>query len=240
MSKIKESVVLGTGRLSFPFLFEPQEPEGKGKPKFTTSFIIPKDAVLKRPGHPDMTMAEMKKAVQRMAANTAKEKWGDAIPAKVKKQIKEAAWFRDGDEKFDEDREKNYMYEASYIFNASAWPTKNGNARFLIFGKNPRQPITDPEEVYGGRFAKIQVSSWAYDFQLEKGGKAQGIGLIIEAIQVLTIDGDPGAPFGGGAAAEDAASAFGAGDGSDDPLNYEDSGDSGSPDSGDFDDDLGL
>ena len=57
----------------------------------------------------------------------------------------------------------------------------------VVVGPNPNIPITDEEEVYGGRWARAQVNAFAYDV-----GGNKGVAFGLNMIQLLDHD----EPFG--------------------------------------------
>lgn len=249
----KPTTVIGTGRLSFPHLFEAKaqlDQDGNETDRFkhVTDFLIPKDAVLKRPGMADLSMESMLKSLRVIASDAAKYKWKGgpkAIPSEVRLYITKNQFMRDGDELFteymekacaglegdelveaqEEATEKYSLLKGHYRFRASNWPHKNnGAAKFNIVGKNPRQIIDDEEEVYGGRFANLQVSAYAYAGDSAKQIPA-GVSFILENVQLTDIDGEKGEPFFDGMEADmDASEAFG-GASENDASNYEEDGD---------------
>ena len=191
--------VIGTGRLSFPHLLEPQYDETKkdAKGTYTTDLLIPKDAVLVRPSLGNLTLKQMTSSIKGMMAEEAKKKWKGKVPAAVRKYIENEEWLKDGDEKYEDDPETNWMFQNCWILRAKHWERRNGKLPFAIVGENPTVEVYDEDEVYGGRYANIQISAWAYDKKKEYGN--QGVSFIIRNIQVVSVNGDKGEPFGGGA-----------------------------------------
>lgn len=217
---MSESCVLGTGRLSYPYLFEPRIDPKKANDRgsYNTDLLIAKDTVLVRPNHKDLPVAKQLDAVEAMMMEAAKSKWNGKVPAAVKKAITARNWLHDGDEKYEEDTDANWMYENCWIVRAKNWAKKNGKLPFAIVGKNPSSPITDEDEVYGGRYANLLISAWAYDKQKEYGSR--GVSLVLNAVQVMTLEGQKGDAFGGGAHIPSCEDAFGAAE-ADDPSYYD-------------------
>lgn len=160
-------------RVTFPNLFEAKAVNGQGDPKFSASFLFPKD-------HPQK--AELERAI--VAA--AKEKWGDAKYGDVLKALKAAdkLAMHDGDAKSDYEG-----YAGNYFVNAS------NKVRPLIIGPQREPLVASDGKPYSGAYVNCILEIWAQDNQYGKRINASLLG-----VQFLR-DGDR--LSGGGVAAAD-------------------------------------
>lgn len=195
---------------SFPTLGQPKA-FGGGEPKYGLTLLIPKTIKLSAP---ITNKAGEKVSISLLDAikNTAVEKWGskaDAMIAKIKAAPK--GWpIRDGD------KEKPDLmgYPGHYFLAVSA---KKDNPPGLV--DRLRNKI-DASEIYAGCYVRATLICYAYDNEFGK-----GFGFSLQNVQKL---GD-GKKFTGKKAAEDDFDEVE--DESDDPENYEESGN---------DDDMGF
>lgn len=146
---MSEKVITPEAVLSYPYLFETQDPmEEGGEAKYGAVFVFLEGA--------DLT------ALKKSVIEAAKEKWGDKAVGMLRdKKIRSP--FRDDAE------DKGYP-EGSVFITArskarpgvvSIYPDPNN-------GGKPT-PITDPELIYPGCFVKASVRAFAYDVKGNKG-----------------------------------------------------------------------
>jgi hypothetical protein len=169
MAKIR----LENVRLTFPQLFEPKQVNGQGDPKFSASFLLPRD-------HPQLN------AVAAAITEAATEKWG-AKTADALKTLKAADRLavHDGDAKADYDG-----YAGSVFINAS------NKIRPLVIGPQ-REPLAASDgKPYSGCYVSAIIDFWAQDNQFGKRVNASLLGV------QFTRDGERLAG-GGVAAADD-------------------------------------
>ena len=141
-------------RLTFPNLFEPKAVNGQGEPKFSASFLFPRN-------HPQV--GEIAKAVQEAAT----AKWGEKAPAMLQ-QLKAADKLpvHDGDAKSDYDG-----YAGNLFINAS------NKVRPLVIDGN-RAPLTAADgKPYSGCYVNAIVAIWAQDNQFGKRVNASLLGV---------------------------------------------------------------
>lgn len=186
MAENNTKVVTGKVRLSFPNLFKARAAEEGQDPKFSVEILIPKT---------DVKTVEKIRAAQNAAAGTDKGRktlgdnaptWGsDKFPHK-----KFSDTLRDGD---DEDENEDRPERTGHWFMnvRSSEQFKPG-----VVDKD-RQPVLDQSEVYGGVYARVSMTAYAYSTQGNK-----GITFGLNNVQVLGY----GESFG--AAREKAEDAF--------------------------------
>lgn len=155
-------VITGKVRLSYAFIWEPQE-DDDGVEKYSTSFLIPKE---------DTETFEKIKAAVLAARKLGKEKkWGNKLPKDLRFPV------RDGDVEVEEN-DKEEAYRGHWFINATS-----KRAPEIVDRK--RQPITDPDKVYSGCYVRLSVNFYPYD---HKGNK--GIACGLNNIQFIA-DGEP-------------------------------------------------
>lgn len=136
MSKTKEriKVVIGPGRFSFPFLFEPQATESGDK--YSVTLLLP-------PG------TDTKPLLDAMIA-CAKEAWGPDRAKWAKKARMPEDVIRDASE-------KNLAgYEEGWKFISATSKQQPG-----VVDAN-KDTVTDPAAVYAGRWGRVNVTPYAY------------------------------------------------------------------------------
>lgn len=174
----KTKVVTGKVRLSYPTLFKARAAEEGQDPKFSVEVLIPKT---------DTKTVDKIRAAQNAAANApgAEKKlgtaalptWGsDKFPAK-----KFTDTLRDGD---DEDESDGRPERAGHWFMnvRSSAQYKPG-----VVDKD-LDPVIDESQVYGGVYARVSMTAFAFNTQGNK-----GISFGLNSVQVLGY----GDPFGG-------------------------------------------
>ncbi len=141
------SYVIAPVRLSYTHLTEPYKSDGAAPNdpgKYTTAVLIPKsekDAI-----------AAIQAAVEEAAQRGKATAWGGRIPGNLKRPL------RDGSEK-DNGGE---AYENAMFFNASS---KN---RVPVYDRN-NIPISDPEQIYSGMWAAVEVVFYPFAVTANKG-----------------------------------------------------------------------
>ena len=142
-------------RVTFPNLFEAKAVNGQGEPKFSASFLFPKD-------HPQ------KAEIERAIVEAAKAKWGDAKYGDVLKALKAAdkLAMHDGDAKSDYDG-----YSGNFYINAS------NKIRPLVIDGN-RSPLTAVGgKPYSGSYVNCILELWGQDNQYGKRVNASLLGV---------------------------------------------------------------
>lgn len=142
-------------RVTFPALFTPKQVNGQGDPKYSASFLFPKN-------HPQ------KAEIERAIVETAKEKWGEKKYSDVLKALKagDKMCLHDGDAKSDYDG-----YAGNYFINAS------NKIRPLVIDGN-RSPLTaNDDKPYSGCYVNAIVEVWAQDNDFGKRINASLLGV---------------------------------------------------------------
>jgi hypothetical protein len=170
------------GRLAFPALFKPKAYQEGSKEYYQTSILFDKETDL----------SDMRREIKLAAA--------EAFGKDPKTWPKIEMPWRDGDQKED---------LAGY---AGCWYVSAKSLRKVKIVDGQKQPVTDEEEVYGGRYARIAVRA-----KLVPNGSSYFVSLYLQAVQVRTVSGDKGDSFAGGV---DVDSAFDAEDEVDDDLSF--------------------
>ena len=166
------NIVTGKVRLSYAHIWEPAAIKDS-EPKFSVSLIIPKSD--------KETVNKIKKAIEE-AKEDGKAKFGGKIPPNLKLPL------RDGDI----ERPDDEAYRNSYFINATS------KEKPQVVDKNV-QPILDQSEVYSGCYARVSISIYPFNKEVNK-----GIGCGLGNIQKIA-DGEP---LGGRTRAEDDFSVY--------------------------------
>ena len=177
------NIVTGKVRLSYAHVWEPAAINDSSDLKYSVSIIIPKSD--------KETVNKIKKAIEQ-AKEDGKAKFGGKIPPNLKLPL------RDGDI----ERPDDPAYENSYFINATS------KEKPQIVEKNV-QPILDQSEVYSGCYARVSISIYPFNKEVNK-----GIGCGLGNIQKIA-DGEP---LGGRTRAEDDFSVYADDDDDDDFL----------------------
>lgn len=157
-------VVIGPCRMSFPHFFEPQETDGGDR--YQANFLFP----------PNWKKQPDFKKFEDALYQCMEDKFGD-----------ERDWpngrnDRGPDQVVRKAEEKDYEgYKPGWFFLKAASRDPVG-----IVDAN-REEVTNPREIYGGRWCRISVTVKAYD------NKSKGVGVYLNSVQVLDHD----EPFGG-------------------------------------------
>lgn len=139
-------IVTGEVRLSYAYLFEPRAASDDEDEKYSCMVLIPKT---------DKATVRKILAAEKQAAEVGKAKhFGGKIPNNLK------SVFRDGDEEGDFD--KNPELEGHYFMNVSA-KRKPG-----LVNKD-KSPITSPDDIYSGCYARVALGAFAYNYNGSKG-----------------------------------------------------------------------
>lgn len=162
-----KNIITPTFRCSFPALFKPGKMEGSvGEPKYSVVMVFPKSVDIK--------------ALKELAAAAVEEKYGrDPKTQKLKTPPNFRNPFRDGDT--EQNAEGAPKYPGCIFLSASSLKQPG------IVGP-ANTPLSNPDEVYGGMYARAYVSAYVYD---QSGNRGVAFGL--QALQ-KTKDGEP---FGG-------------------------------------------
>lgn len=144
MTTVAQTKVLtGKGRLSYAYVWAPQEQDGQD-PKYSTSFLFPKK---------DKDTLEKLNAAIEAAKEVGRKKWGGKIPINLRTPL------RDGDEEADE---KGEEYRGHFFFNATSRDAPG------IVDAECNQ-ILDKSEVYSGCYARLSVKLYPYDVNGNRG-----------------------------------------------------------------------
>lgn len=168
-------VVTGKVRLSFPNLFKAKAATEKQEPKFGVEILIPKTDT--------KTVAKIRAAQNAaVASEKGKKIFGDTAPTygagKLSKKITDT--LRDGD---DEDEQDGRPERAGHWFISARSPQQYKPG---VVDKD-LQPVLDESEAYGGVYARVSMTAFAFD---NEGNKGVSFGL--NSVQLLGY----GEPFG--------------------------------------------
>lgn len=158
------TIVTGKVRFSFVHVFEPQEPQGDGDPKYSVTLLIPK---ADKP-----TLTAIRAAMAEAREKFCQRNGANALPPKPLTTL------HDGDGQRDNGEEYGPECKGCYVITVSS---KNKP----IIVDSQRLPITDPGEVYSGCYGRAQINFYGYNRSGKKGVSA---GLL--SIQKLH-DGEP-------------------------------------------------
>jgi hypothetical protein len=160
-----QKVITGVVRLSYPHLFEPKKPaQPDDKVKYSATVLLPKTDT--------ETKTAIDAAIDAAKQKGAKDKWG-GMPKLVPTPV------HDGDGARPSDGEDfGPECKGCWVFTAS-----NADKPGII--DRDKTPITVPNEIYGGVYARVSVRFYPYMY----GGK-KGVGCIL--LNVMKIkDGEP-------------------------------------------------
>ena len=138
-------LITNTVRLSFVHLLEPAETLA-GDMKYSTQILIPKSDTA--------TLGKIENAIEAAKEIAKAKNWNGKIPANLNMPL------RDGDEEFDDDG--NAKIPGHYFMNVSC-KTKPGIVDRYV------QPLTDPERVYSGVYARVSLNAFGYSAAGNKG-----------------------------------------------------------------------
>ena len=166
-------VVTGKVRFSFVHIFEPQEPQGGGEPKYSVTLLIPKNDTA--------TLQKIKAAQAEARENFCKRNGVNALPAKPNHTLHDGDGVRDSGDPYGPECKGCYVITVS-------------SKQKPAIVDNFRNPITDPGEVYSGCYGRASINFYGYNSNGKKGISA---GLL--SIQKL----HDGEPFGTVGSADD-------------------------------------
>ena len=166
-------VVTGKVRFSFCHLFEAQEPQGGGDPKYSVTLLIPKSD--------KATMQKIQAAMQEARDNFCKKNGAAALPAKPTHTLHDGDGTRPSGDPFGAECKGCWVITVS---------SKQKPVVVDAFGNQ----VTDPAEVYSGCYGRASINFYGYN---RSGKKGLSAGLL--AIQKL----HDGEPFGTVGSADD-------------------------------------
>lgn len=166
-------VVTGKVRFSFCHLFEAQEPQGGGDPKYSVTLLIPKSDTV--------ALQKIQKAMQEARDNFCAKNGAQALPAKPTHTLHDGDGTRPSGDPFGPECKGCYVITVS---------SKQKPVVVDAFGNQ----ITDPGEVYSGCYGRASINFYGYN----RAGK-KGISAGLLAIQKL----HDGEPFGTVGSADD-------------------------------------
>ena len=166
-------IVTGKVRFSFCHLFEAQEPQGGGDPKYSVTLLIPKSD--------KATMQKIQAAMQEARDNFCAKNGATALPAKPTHTLHDGDGTRPSGDPFGPECKGCWVITVS---------SKQKPVVVDAFGNQ----ITDPGEVYSGCYGRASINFYGYN---RSGKKGLSAGLL--AIQKL----HDGEPFGTVGSADD-------------------------------------
>lgn len=173
-------VVTPKARMAFPELLEAKK-DLSGREIYSVTLLFPKDSDL----------AELKAACEEAAL----KKW----PKKETWKNMNLRWpFSDGSTKGKTDSDGNFRpykgYENAVVLNVKR-PAKNGAP--VVVQANPHISVTEPAEIYGGRWCRAQIAAFAYD-QAGNRGVSFGLNMVqlLEHDEPLGANNNPASIFG--------------------------------------------
>ena len=166
-------VVTGKVRFSFCHIFEPQEPQGGGDPKYSVTLLIPKSDTA--------TLDKIKAAMAEARENFCKRNGASALPVKPNHTLHDGDGVRDSGDPYGPECKGCYVITVS-------------SKQKPVIVDNFRNPVTDPGEVYSGCYGRAAINFYGYNSNGKKGISA---GLL--SVQKL----HDGEPFGTVGSADD-------------------------------------
>ena len=157
-------VVTGKVRFSFCHIFEPQEPQGGGDPKYSVTLLIPKSD---KP-----TVQKIKAAIAAARENFVKRNGANSLPANPVHTLYDGDGTRRNGDPFGAECKGCFVITVS----SKVKP---------VIVDNMGNPITDPTEVYSGCYGRASINFYGYS---QQGNKGISAGLL--AIKKLH-DGEP-------------------------------------------------
>jgi hypothetical protein len=157
-------VVTGKVRFSFCHIFEPQEPQGGGDPKYSVTLLIPKSDTA--------TVNKIKAAMAEARDNFCTRNGANALPQKPVHTL------HDGDGQRPSGDDFGPECKGCYVITVSS-------KQKPVIVDSFRNEITNPAEVYSGCYGRASINFYGYS----KAGK-KGISAGLLSIQKLS-DGEP-------------------------------------------------
>lgn len=166
---------LTTGKVRFSFVnvFEPQEPQGGGDPKYNVTLLIPKSDIT--------TFNKIKQAMREARDIFCKRNGSSALPAEPNHTLHDGDGLRDSGDPYGPECKGH-------------WVITVGSKQKPIIVDAFKNEILDPAEVYSGCYGRASINFYAYS----RGGK-KGISAGLLGVQKL-CDGEP---FGTRGSADD-------------------------------------
>lgn len=166
-------VVTGKVRFSFCHIWEPQESQGGGDPKYSVTLLIPKNDTA--------TLGKIKEAMADAREAFVKRNGANSLPVKPNHTL------HDGDGERDSGDPYGPECKGCYVITVSS-------KQKPVIVDNMRNPITDPGEIYSGCYGRASINFFGYSSNGKKGISA---GLL--SVQKL----HDGEPFGTTGSADD-------------------------------------
>ena len=179
-------VVTGKVRFSFCHLFEAQEPQGGGDPKYSVTLLIPKSD--------KATMQKIEAAMKEARDNFCNKNGAAALPAKPVHTLHDGDGTRPGGEPFGPECR-------------GCWVITVSSKQKPVVVDAAGNAVLDPGEVYSGCYGRASINFFGYN---RAGKKGLSAGLL--AIQKL----HDGEPFGTVGSADDFNDGFSDAAGDDD------------------------
>lgn len=171
-------VVTGKVRFSYVNIFEPQENNNGGDPKYSVTLLIPKSDTA--------TIGKIKEAMTEARENFCKRNGATALPQKPNHTLHDGDGVRDSGDPYGPECKGCYVITVS-------------SKQKPVIVDSFRNQITDPGEVYSGCYGRASINFYGYNANGKKGISA---GLL--SIQKL----HDGEPFGTVGSADDFADDF--------------------------------
>lgn len=166
-------VVTGKVRFSFCHLFEAQEPQGGGDPKYSVTLLIPKSD--------KATMQKIEAAMKEARDNFCNKNGATALPARPSHTLHDGDGTRPGGEPFGPECR-------------GCWVITVSSKQKPVVVDAAGNAVLDPGEVYSGCYGRASINFFGYN---RAGKKGLSAGLL--AIQKL----HDGEPFGTVGSADD-------------------------------------
>lgn len=144
-------VTTGKVRFSYCNIFEPQEPQGGGDPKYSVTLLIPKADTV--------TVQKIKEAMTEARDNFCKRNGANALPQKFNHTLHDGDGLRDSGEPYGAECKGCYVITVS-------------SKQKPVIVDNMRNPVTDPAEVYSGCYGRASINFYGYNSNGKKGVSA--------------------------------------------------------------------
>ena len=156
------TVITGKVRLSYCRLLEPSRVKPEDPEKYSVCIMVPKDDT--------ETLKVLKQAIDNAVAVGSKTKFGEKFAqGRLKKPL------RDGD---DPEENKSEEFHNHYFFNANS----SVKSKPTVVDQN-MNPITDPNVIYSGCYARVSVNFFPFD------GQQKGVAAALNNVQKVA-DGE--------------------------------------------------
>lgn len=171
-------VITGKVRFSFCNIWEPQEPQGGGDPRYNITLLIPKADTA--------TVEKIQAAMAEARDLFCRRNGANALPAKPNHTLHDGDGMRDSGEPYGPECKGCYVITV-------------GSKVKPVIVDNQRNPVTDPAEVYSGCYGRAAINFYGYN----RNGK-KGISAGLLSVQKL----HDGEPFGTVGSADDFADGY--------------------------------